>query len=512
MKTKTPHHIINHIINRIRTLGIVLAAAALGTFSASAAVTTEQLGRMLLRTNYTQVNQDYNVFYMVKQGRHPGIDYRSNNHAVYSPVSGVVASIDASAWGRVSIKIDGTNDYFMFMHMSSFNVRAGERVVVGGQVGISGDVGARGAPHLHVEVRTGTTTPADYFPGRTGSTGSNKNPTSVVNLPANRAPVFNWLATPTINAGAITVSFSASDPDGDNMGYDIYVLGTNGTEYRTNVSAVGSRVVNQGVTTSYTFSANDLRNLVNGGNYYVRVDLYEAGKTTPSAQRAGSTFTYTRPNTTPAMTLSTSSVSLPVTQYGTLPTWPFTIRNSGGGTLSYSASDDASWMSVSPSSGTSTGEADTLNVNFNTSGYSAGTLNGTITLSAPGVASQTISVRVTITAPPTSGSDDHGNTTSSASILRVGSSLAGKIERGGDVDMFKVTITANTRLTFSSTSTTSLDTKAFLLDANGYEITSGDDENGNQFMISRGLRAGTYFLKVIAYNSTHTGAYRVSVN
>jgi hypothetical protein len=504
MKTNT-----SSIINRIRTLGIVLAASALGTFSASAAVTTEQLGRMLLRTNYTQVNQDYNVFYMVKQGRHPGIDYRSNNHAVYSPVSGVVASIDASAWGRVSIKIDGTNDYFMFMHMSSFNVRAGERVVVGGQVGISGDVGARGAPHLHVEVRTGTTTPAHYFPGRTGSTGSNKNPTSVVNLPANRAPVFSWLATPTINAGAITVSFSASDPDGDNLGYDIYVLGTNGTEYRTNVLAVGSRVVNQGGTTSYTFAANDLINLVNGGSYYARVDIYEAGKTTPSAQRTSSTFTYTRPNTTPAMTLSASSVSLPVTQYGTLPPWAFTIRNSGTGTLSYSASDDASWMSVSPSSGTSTGETDTLNVNFNTSGYSAGTLNGTITVNGGSAGSRTISVRVTITAAPTT-TDDHGNTISNATTISRYSNLAGNLERGGDEDMFRIVVSSSNTVSFYTTG--NVDTVGHLLNSSGQMIDSNDDTGGINFRITRMLSPGTYFLRVRAFGSSGTGAYRVYVN
>jgi hypothetical protein len=56
----------------------------------------------------------------------------------------------------------------------------------------------------------------------------------------------------------------------------------------------------------------------------------------------------------------------------------FEIWNSGGGTLSYSISDNVSWLSCSPTSGTSTGEHDTITVNYNTSGLSAGNHTTTI--------------------------------------------------------------------------------------------------------------------------------------
>jgi hypothetical protein len=54
------------------------------------------------------------------------------------------------------------------------------------------------------------------------------------------------------------------------------------------------------------------------------------------------------------------------------------VSNSGSGVLGWNASDNRSWMSVSPSSGTNSGE---VTVTVNKSGLSAGTYTGTITIS-----------------------------------------------------------------------------------------------------------------------------------
>ncbi len=75
----------------------------------------------------------------------------------------------------------------------------------------------------------------------------------------------------------------------------------------------------------------------------------------------------------------------------------FTVRNGGGGTLSYSVSDDASWLSVSPSSGSSTGEADTISVSFAASNLGPGTYAAAITVQGgPGVAPRTVPVSLTV--------------------------------------------------------------------------------------------------------------------
>jgi murein DD-endopeptidase MepM/ murein hydrolase activator NlpD len=152
-----------------------------------AQVSSEQLGKLMLGDNYSIITQEYLAYYSLGPtsattygGYHPGIDYRAQTGTlVYSPVTGVVHSTNA-AIGRVSIRIDGTNDYFIMLHLSRFQVQAGTRVSVGDTVGLTGSAGAS-APHLHVELRTERVAAAYYF-RRSSATGYNKNPGQGVTL------------------------------------------------------------------------------------------------------------------------------------------------------------------------------------------------------------------------------------------------------------------------------------------------------------------------------------------
>jgi fibronectin type 3 domain-containing protein len=67
-----------------------------------------------------------------------------------------------------------------------------------------------------------------------------------------------------------------------------------------------------------------------------------------------------------------------------------------GGTLNWTVSDSASWLSVSPASGSS---SSTLTATVVPTGLSAGTYNGTITVSATGSSSKTVAVTLTVSAP-----------------------------------------------------------------------------------------------------------------
>lgn len=60
----------------------------------------------------------------------------------------------------------------------------------------------------------------------------------------------------------------------------------------------------------------------------------------------------------------------------------FDLWVSSGSILNYSISTNASWLACTPSSGSTTGERDTIAVNFNTAGLSSGTYNATINISA----------------------------------------------------------------------------------------------------------------------------------
>jgi uncharacterized protein (TIGR03437 family) len=104
----------------------------------------------------------------------------------------------------------------------------------------------------------------------------------------------------------------------------------------------------------------------------------------------------------PSISLSQAKASFSYTLGTTAPAaQSVTISNAGGGTLSWSASSNAGWLSVSPASGIGAG---TLTLGITTTGLRAQTSNGAITVMAVGAANspQTISVTLTVSAAPVS--------------------------------------------------------------------------------------------------------------
>ena len=110
---------------------------------------------------------------------------------------------------------------------------------------------------------------------------------------------------------------------------------------------------------------------------------------------------------------------------------------------------------------------------------------------------------------PVDGSgDDHGDTPSSATALAVGSSQSGQIEPGGDVDYFRVQVSASGDLTVHTTGR--LDTKGQLEDSAGAVLASDDDGgDGYNFRLAHAVSAGTYYIKVEGYDATTTGGYTI---
>ena len=83
-------------------------------------------------------------------------------------------------------------------------------------------------------------------------------------------------------------------------------------------------------------------------------------------------------------------------------TFTFDVWNAGEGSLTFSVSDNADWLTVSPSSETSTGGADrkTVSATANVAGLYAGAHAAAITVSAPGTASATVNVSLTVSGSP----------------------------------------------------------------------------------------------------------------
>ena len=108
------------------------------------------------------------------------------------------------------------------------------------------------------------------------------------------------------------------------------------------------------------------------------------------------TITVTSSSATPAIGLNTTSLGFAGTVGGTNPSaQSLAVSNVGGGTLSWAASDNAAWLTLTPVSGTNSG---TVTASVNLTGLAVGTYNATVTLSATGATAKTVPVTLTMTA------------------------------------------------------------------------------------------------------------------
>ncbi len=79
----------------------------------------------------------------------------------------------------------------------------------------------------------------------------------------------------------------------------------------------------------------------------------------------------------------------------------FTVRNSGNtNPMSYDITDNASWLSVDPVSGSSAGENDTIAIDYNTGFLADGNYTGTITVTAASASNSPRTVTVNLTVNP----------------------------------------------------------------------------------------------------------------
>ncbi|MGH9767396.1 MAG: S8 family serine peptidase, partial [Blastocatellia bacterium] len=109
------------------------------------------------------------------------------------------------------------------------------------------------------------------------------------------------------------------------------------------------------------------------------------------------------PATQPTIGVSPASLSFTATAGGGNPAnQTISITNTGAGTLNWTASEGAAWLTVSPASGTA---PSTLTASVDITGLAAGTYNGTITISATGATNSPVSVPVTLTVNGAGGSE-----------------------------------------------------------------------------------------------------------
>lgn len=87
-------------------------------------------------------------------GRHLGIDYAAPvGTPVYAPAAGVVTQVVTGTVGGKTIEVRAAGRLRRFLHLSRQDVRVGQAVKEGQQLGLSGRSGQVSGPHLHYDVR-----------------------------------------------------------------------------------------------------------------------------------------------------------------------------------------------------------------------------------------------------------------------------------------------------------------------------------------------------------------------
>lgn len=207
-------------------------------------------------------------------------------------------------------------------------------------------------------------------------------------------------AAPTIGVSPASFSFSATAGGANPANQSLSITNTGGGTLNWSASddAPWLTVAPTSGTapSSATLSVNTTG--LAAGTYNGTITISATGATnTPVSVPVTLTV---NPPAAPTIGVSPTSFSFTATAGGANPAnQSLNISNTGGGTLSWSAADDATWLTVSPTSGTA---PSTATVSVNITGLAAGTFNGTITISATGATNTPVSVPVTLTVNPQS--------------------------------------------------------------------------------------------------------------
>ena len=112
--------------------------------------------------------------------------------------------------------------------------------------------------------------------------------------------------------------------------------------------------------------------------------------------------------------------------------------------------------------------------------------------------------------PPPPPADDHGNTEADATRVSIPSTTRGRLERGGDRDWFRVTVSRADRLRVETTGGT--DTHGALFAEGGRRIAEDDDGgDGRNFRIAADVQPGAHYIEVRGYDGATTGDYSLEV-
>jgi secreted trypsin-like serine protease len=343
----------------------------------------------------------------------------------------------------------------------------------------------------------GVTTPVDDH-ANTIATASNLAPNGTATGNLETAGDVDVLKVTVASAGTLTINSTG--------GTDVIgtLLNASGATLSTNDDGAGAPNFRLGtaVTSAATF--------------YVRV----SGKTSTTTGAYGLSATLTStPVAVGDIAVRDGSTNVPLNgsiAYGSRVVnsaalnKTITLANTGNGTLAINGatlSGSGSFSLVSqPATRVNAGGTTSFIIAFRPT--SAGALQSTLTITSNDPNENPYRITLTGTGQA-SATDDYGNTIATATRVTLPVSLPGVISSGTDRDFFTFTLPASKTVTLRTLG--SPDTYGILYNSSGRIITQADDSTDYDFVITRSLAAGTYYLRVEGYSTANVGPYTVSI-
>ncbi|MFN7923114.1 MAG: BACON domain-containing carbohydrate-binding protein, partial [Bryobacteraceae bacterium] len=211
--------------------------------------------------------------------------------------------------------------------------------------------------------------------------------------------------TLTVNAAVPTISFS---PAG--LSFAATQGGANPAAQVLSITNTGGGTLNWTATSNQAWlaltpSANSVSAAISlaglaPGVYNATITIAATGATnTPQTVPVSLTLS----TAAPTLTASPTSITQTSTANGPLASsLPVTVSNTGASAITWSVSANQPWVNLSPLTGTaSVSSTGAFVVRSNPTGLAVGTYNATVTVSAPGLPSQTIPVTFNVLTQPT---------------------------------------------------------------------------------------------------------------
>lgn len=210
-------------------------------------------------------------------------------------------------------------------------------------------------------------------------------------------PATGGTPAPTLTVSANAASFAATAGGNNPAAQSIAVTTTQSWTAASNQNWLTVSLASGTGNGTLAVAANTAG--LAAGTYSGAITVAAAGAT-GSPQTINVTFAVAAAVVPPSLGVSPTALTFTAAQGGSNPAaQSIAIANNGGGTLSWTAASNQSWLTVSAASGTGAG---TIFVNANTAAMAAGTYTGVVTVAAVGAtnAPQNIGVTLTVTAAP----------------------------------------------------------------------------------------------------------------